>query len=292
MDKPFEVKEFDTIICNEDYKDDEKYKYLNQKEFDNLVAFIHEFTGDADSADALDFMKIGYRRNVGEVVTIKNYVGLIQLKNGFQIQVLPKIAFGEEDEANVKTKKVFLKMLCSMKDFPCKVFNESSLNVAQMNLYELFINMYLQEVRQLVKRGIKLNYVEQEDNLRYYKGKLLVSENVRVNLAHKERFYVSYEEFHPNRAENRLVKATLAKLQRLTISAENSKEIRQLLTAFEMVDASVNYTKDFSQVVINRNTKDYEVLMQWSKVFLMNKSFTTFSGSTTSRALLFPMINI
>ena len=82
VDKPFEVKEFDTIICNEDYKDDEKYKYLNQKEFDNLVAFIHEFTGDADSADALDFMKIGYRRNVGEVVTIKNYVGLIQLKNG------------------------------------------------------------------------------------------------------------------------------------------------------------------------------------------------------------------
>lgn len=45
-----------------------------------------------------------------------------------------------------------------------------------------------------------------------------------------------------------------------------------------MVDASVNYAKDFSQVVINRNTKDYEMLMQWSKVFLMNKSFTTFSA--------------
>ena len=84
MGKPFEVKEFDSIICNADYKDDEKYKYLNQKEFENLVAFIHEFTGDADSADALDFMKIGYRRNVGEVVSIKNYVGLIQMKNGFQ----------------------------------------------------------------------------------------------------------------------------------------------------------------------------------------------------------------
>lgn len=206
--------------------------------------------------------------------------------------MLPKIAFGEEDEENVKTKRVFLKMLCSMKNFPSKVFNASSLNVAQMNLYELFINMYLQEVRQLVKRGIKSNYVEQEDNLHYYKGKLLVSENVRVNLAHKEHFYVSYEEFHPNRAENRLIKATLLKLQKLTTSAENSKEIRQLLTAFEMVDASVNCTKDFSQVVINRNTKDYEVLMQWSKVFLMNKSFTTFSGSTTSRALLFPMESI
>lgn len=30
MGKPFEVKEFDSIICNVDYKDDEKYKYLNQ----------------------------------------------------------------------------------------------------------------------------------------------------------------------------------------------------------------------------------------------------------------------
>ena len=292
MGKPFEVKEFDSIICNADYKDDEKYKYLNQKEFNNLVAFIHEFTGDADSADALDFMKIGYRRNVGEVVSIKNYVGLIQMKNGFQIQVLPKISFGAKDEGNVQTKRVFLRMLRSMKDFPSKVFNDASLKVDQMNLYELFINMYLQEVRQLVKRGIKSNYVGQEDNLRYYKGKLLVNQQVRANLAHKERFYVAYEEFHPNRAENRLVKATLAKLQKLTTSAENSKEIRQLLTAFEMVDASVNYAKDFSQVVINRNTKDYEMLMQWSKVFLMNKRFTTFSGSTASRALLFSMESV
>ncbi|MBR1852554.1 MAG: restriction endonuclease [Lachnospiraceae bacterium] len=170
-----------------------------------------------------------------------------------------------------------------------KVFNDASLNVDRMNLYELFINMYLQEVRQLVKRGIRSDYVDREDNLRFYKGKFLVNEHIRANFAHKERFYVSYEEFHPNRAENRLIKATLIKLQKLTTSAENSKEIRQLLTAFEMVDASVNYSKDFSLVVLDRNTKDYGMLMTWSKVFLMNKSFTVFSGSTTLRALLFPM---
>ena len=167
-------------------------------------------------------------------------------------------------------------MLRSMKDFPSKVFNDASLKVDKMNLYELFINMYLQEVRQLVKRGIKSDYVEQEDNLRYYKGKLQVGKHLRANLAHKERFYVAYEEFNPNRAENRLVKTTLEKLQKLTTSAENSKEIRQLLTAFEMVEVSTNYEKDFSKVSINRNTKDYGLLMQWSKVFLMNKSLLPF----------------
>lgn len=293
MDKLLEVREFDTITGNAEFKNDEKYKYLETAAFLDLVEFIHEFSGNEEEADALDFMRIGCKRNVGDVVTIKNYVGLIQMQNGYQVQVLPKISFDTgEDAGNKKTKRVFLKMLKSMKDFPSKVFNDANLKVDRMNLYEIFINMYLQEVRQLVKRGIKSAYVGQEDNLRYYKGKLLTGQNIRSNVAHKERFYVAYDEFHPNRPENRLIKATLLKLQKLTSSAENAKEIRQLLTTFEMVDPSVNYMKDFSQVIIDRNTKDYEILIQWSKVFLLNKSFTTFSGKSSSRALLFPMESV
>ena len=292
MDMLLEVREFDSIIGNADYKGYDNYKYLESKAFNGLVDFIHEFAGEDDNSDVLEFMRIGYKRNIGDVISIRNYVGLIQMKNGFQVQVLPKIDFGKQDDGNVETKKVFLKMLRSMKDFPSKVFNVASLKVDKMNLYEIFINMYLQEVRHLVKRGIRSNYVLQEENLKFYKGKLLVNEHIKANLAHKERFYVSYEEFHPNGPENRLVKATLEKLQKLTGSAENSKEIRQLLTAFELVDSSTNYDKDFSKVVINRNTKYYEMLMQWSKVFLMNKSFTTFTGTTNSRALLFPMESV
>lgn len=293
MDKLLELREFDTITGNADFENDEKYKYLDTAVFHDLVEFIHEFSGDEENADALDFMRISYKRNVGDVVIIKNYVGLIQMNNGYQVQVLPKISFDSgEDAGNKETKRIFLKMLKSMKDFPSKVFNDASLKVDRMNLYEIFINMYLQEVRQLIKHGIKSAYVGQEDNLKFYKGKLLTSQHIKTNKAHKERFYVAYDEFHPNRPENKLVKATLLKLQKLTTSAENSKEIRQLLTAFEMVEPSTNYTKDFSQVKIDRNTKDYEMLMQWSKVFLLNKSFTTFSGKNTSRALLFPMESV
>lgn len=58
-----------------------------------------------------------------------------------------------------------------------------------------------------------------------------------------------------NRAENRLVKSTLLKLQKITGSAENSKEIRRLLTAFELVELSINYDKDFSKVMIRKTMK-------------------------------------
>lgn len=290
MNKLLEVREFDTIIGNENYKDDKDYKYFEA--FDSLLDFIREFDCNDESLDALKFMRIGYKRSIGNVVNIKNYVGLIQMKNGYRVQILPKIDLGKVEDGNTQTKKVFLKMLRSMKDFPSNVFNDAAMNIDKMNLYEIFINMYIQEVRQLVKRGIRSNYVQQEDNQGYFKGKLLVNKHIKANLSHKERFYVLFDEFHPNGPENRLVKATLEKLQKLTGSTKNSKEIRQLLTAFEAVDSSANYEKDFSKVVINRNTENYEILIKWSKVFLMNKSFTTFTGSTNSRALLFPMESV
>ena len=212
------------------------------------------------------------------------------MQNGYQIQVLPKIDFGSNsDSKNEETKRVFLRMLRTMKDFPIKVFNDANLKMDRMTLYEIFINMYLQEVRILIKHGLKSAYIPREDNLNYYKGKLVVNEHIKQNVAHGERFYVHYDEYLVDRAENRIVKATLLKLQGITDSAENQKEIRQLLTAFEMVNPSVNHQKEFSKVVIDRNTKDYEMLMRWSRIFLLNKSFTTFSGGTNARALLFPM---
>lgn len=290
MGKLLEVKEFDSITSNENYIDDKKYKYLEEHAFNNLINFVEQFATDDDDANGLKFMTVTLKPHVGKVVSVKNYVGLIQMKNGTQIQVLPKIDFSEEeDEGNTKTKRIFLRMLRSMKDFPSQVFNDASLKVDRMNLYEIFINMYLQEVRQLVKHGIKSGYVRQEDNLNFFKGKLLVNEHIKINMAHKEKFYVSYDEFLPDRAENKIVKSTLLKLVSLTSSAENSKEIRQLLTSFEMVEPSVNYEKDLARVKIDRSTKDYELLIPWSRVFLMNKSFSTFSGNTNSRALLFPM---
>ena len=288
MKKLLEVREFEKISCNPDFETE--YAYLPEQVFRDLEKFIHAFSGDEEYSDAMEFLKIGFRRNVGDIISVNNYVGLIQMENGYQVQVLPKIDFGNDPDSNHKeTKRVFLRMLRTMRDFPSKVFNDANLKMDKMNLYEIFINMYLQEVRNLVKHGIKSSYISRENNLSFFKGKLVVNEHLKRNAVHGERFYVHYDEYLVDRAENRLVKATLLKLQSITSSAENQKEIRQLLTAFEMVNPSDNYQKDFSRIVIDRNTKDYDMLMRWSRVFLLNKSFTTFSGGTNARALLFPM---
>ena len=289
MNKFIQLKELQDIISKKDYEDEENI-YLPEKDFKELISFIEEFVGSEEETDVMDFMKV-YKtkdRNLGTVVKVNNYVGLIQLKSGYKIEILPKIDFIDDKDKN-KTKEIFLKMLRSLKDFLGKNFKNADLKISKMNLYEIFISMYLNDVRALVKNGLKSTYVVKEDNIKFYKGKLQVSQHIKMNLAHKERFYMVYDEFLVDRAENKLVKATLLKLQKLTSSSQNSKEIRQLLIAFELVETSTNYEKDFSKVSIDKNTKDYANLMKWSKVFLLNKSFISFSGKVSSRAILFPM---
>lgn len=286
MDKYLEVREFDTIVCNPEFKSE--YKFLPEDIFNDLEEFIREYTSCDEGADAFDFLKIGYRRHIGRTISVNNYVGMIQMKNGFQIEVLPKIDLADSEDTDT-TKKIFMKMLSSMKDFPGKAFNAANLQMSKMNLYELFINMYIQEVRKLLKHGIKSGYVLQNDNLRFYKGKLDVSNHIKNNATHKERFYMIYDDYLVDRAENRIVKATLEKLLHVSNSAENQKEIRQQLISFENVNASVNYQKDLALIHIDRTTEDYRILIEWSRIFLFNKSFTSFAGETISRALLFPM---
>ena len=290
MNNLFEVREFDIIASSAERKDDTSYRYLPPAQFAKLVRFVQNFSGEEDSSDVLNFLQLGYSRHVGQIVRVKNYVGLIQVDNTLQLQVYPKISFGDGDDTGYRcTKKIFMKMLCSMKDFPSKVFSSASLKVERMSIFELFISMYIHDVRQLVRYGIKSGYVAEEGNLRYYKGKLKVSQHIKENIAHRERFYLAYDEFCPDCAENALVKATLQLLQKITTSAENAREIRQLLLHFEMVHASVNYAGDFAKAVITRANKHYQGLLQWSAFFLYGRSFTVFAGGDIARALLFPM---
>lgn len=287
MKKLLTVKEYDQIIDESKKKEWMNCHTLPTSTFNNLKIFIEQFTSELDEADALDFMKVSHKRDYGDVITIRNYVGLIQINDGTQIEVLPKLTY--EDNDNRIAKSVFIKMIRSLKDFSGKVFNSANLNVDKMNLYEIFISLYLSEVRHLIKKGIKSFYESQQDNLKVYKGKLKLKEQQRMNLIHKERFFVEYDEYTQNRPENRLIKCTLLKLQNISNYIVNITEIKNVLNYFDHIDASTNYDKDFSKVVINRNNSDYETIMNWSKVFLYNKSFTTFSGASTARALLFPM---
>lgn len=291
-------KEGITVCEFEPIKKDISLGGIGERNFAELKKFVTEYDTYAErtdtGSDSTDVFRICFDRINGEYVKAKNYVGIIQLKNGFRVQILPKLDLSdpEEDEKRSgfrETKRVFLKMLKTLGYFSPKVFQTADLETSGGDIYEIFIAMYISSVERLVKQGLKSDYSVIEENANFLKGKMLFNKQVNVNFVHKEKFYVTYDLFSENRPENRLIKTAIYKLLRISVSDRNKRDIKRLFPFFENVGLSPDIDNDFSSVKKDRGMTSYENILVWTKVFLKNESFTAFEGSTGALALLFPM---
>lgn len=262
------------------------YQALPEKTFDALEALILANTSDKETG-AVELLSLSARPGIGKIITARNYVGLITMTDGTVIEILPKIT--GEDITEVDSKKIFLEMLKTMNDVTFKDFNVSHLHTDRLSLLEIFIRMFLDEVTVLTKQGLKSAYTPVEANERFYKGKLLASQNIKYNLVSKERFFVHYDDFNINRPENRLIKSTLRFLLNVTGDGRNRRYASRLLTFFDGVEYSASYDADLSKCFIDRSMNHYNKALSWCRVFLRGKSFTAFAGSEVALALLFPM---
>lgn len=283
--EPIQIREFGSFITG---KEVDGYKTLPPHIFQQLREFI--LTNRNKDTDALEIMSLSARKGVGEVITAKNYVGIITLHDGTTIEILPKIHSAIEDDKNgTRTKRLLIDMLKTLRNSPYKNLQTSSVNIERMNIFEVFIRMFVDEVFFIVKRGLKCDYETIEENTKFFKGKMKFSQQIKFNHSHKERSYVEYDAYTVNRPENRLLKATLLYLYKHSKSSRNKNDIKTLLNIFSEVEASTDFKSDFEKYVPDRNMKDYTTALLWSRVFLTGKSFTSFSGSEIALALLFPM---
>ncbi len=285
MKAVYQIKEYGSFITG---KEIDGYTTLPPHAFEQLENFI--LSNRNKETDALELMGLSSRKGVGKIITAKNYVGIITLNDGTTIEILPKIHSSiEDDDSGSRTKKLLIEMMKTLRDSPYKNLQTSSVNIEKMNIFEVFIRMFINEVFFIVKRGLKCSYETVEENATFFKGKLKFAQQIKFNHSHKERSYVEYDAFNANRPENRLLKATLQCLYRHSASSRNRADIKILLNSFVEVEASADYKSDFAKYMPDRNMKDYSTALLWSRVFLMGKSFTSFAGSEVALALLFPM---
>ena len=283
MRKTYQITEYGSFVRDKEVLGSIS---LPQDTFDALENFV--LSNSSDDTDALELMSISARKGVGKIITAKNYVGVITMDDGTTIEILPKI-FSNEAITEGKVKKLLVDMLKTLRNTPFKSLQSTNVDIDKLNIFEIFIRMFVDEVFYIVKRGLKCDYETIHSNESVFKGKMVFAGQIKYNYAHKERSFVEYDEFNTNRAENKILKSTLKYLYKSTTSSKNKSDIKTLLSAFSDVDESKDYQTDFSKIVPDRKTTDYQTALLWSKVFLMGKSFTSFSGSNVAFALLFPM---
>ena len=260
------LREYDFLQCKESTGNN----YILPTTFAQLEKFV------LDNQDYAQYLKLTTKPHYGKILQAQNYVGLIQTKDGTTIEILPKI--GDEET-----------LLKTLKKSPFKNINTAHFKTRKMPLLEIFISMFLEELARLIQRGIKSGYITKEENLKFLKGKLIISQQIRQNYIHKERFYVEYQEWLSDRVENRLIKTTLNYLYKCSRSNTNQQRIREFRFVFDEVGMSRNIKSDFDKVHLDRQMRDYEQVLLWCRTFLLRNSFTPYRGSDVAFALLFDM---
>ncbi|BCZ17454.1 mcrBC 5-methylcytosine restriction system component [Helicobacter sp. NHP19-003] len=186
-------------------------------------------------------------------------------------------------------KQVLYNCLVTLKDAPFKQSQFSQLSSAHLPLLDVFIQMFLEECTQLIKRGLKRDYLSVSENRPFLKGKLEFANHLKANMIHKERFYTSSDEYSLNVAPNRLIKATLTLFKTLALSPKSQEALNSTSFVFDEVCPSQNLEADFAKSAHASRFKEYENLLAWCDLFLRKKSLTPYSGASHAYALLFPM---
>ncbi|GAL03993.1 hypothetical protein JCM19237_2144 [Photobacterium aphoticum] len=252
--------------------------------------YLREVCLGAAESDLSRCLSLTKRHGV-ELLQVKNYVGVIFTPGGECIEVLPKVGrhFNNTDNAPDYARQVLLMMLSHLGSFRHIASHPASVASQKMPLLEVFISQFLHSVNVLIKRGLKSDYVAQQDNLAFQKGKLLVAQQLRHNQVNKHKFYVEYDEFLINRPANRLIKSALVAIASQTRMAANQKLLRELLFAFADVPVSPAIKQDVQSLKLDRSMTDYVSPLAWVKMILDGISPLAMKGQAEALSLLFPM---
>lgn len=285
MKKVYHITEYSSFIPERTIPG---YVTLPEHTFNQLEQFL--LLHRSDRADGLELLGLSARRGTGKIITAKQYVGVIAMKDGTRIEILPKIYDGSDTETQMKhARALLLDMLRTLPSLPFKTLHAAGLKTERLSILEVFIAMFVEEVFLIVKRGMRCSYEAVEENTTFFRGKMKFSRNTAMNHAHRERCFMEHDEFTANRPENRILKTTLQHLYACCTSWKNKNNIRTLLAYFAETRASADPEADFARSSSGRDMKDYAAALSWSRIFLAGRSFTPFSGPDVALALLFPM---
>ena len=148
------------------------------------------------------------------------------------------------------------------------ILNDKSLEKLE-NSNEVIIELFLNEVSKLAKKGLYGEYNENVYNTKYIRGKIQIQESIKLI---KPNLICQYDEFSKNNVLNQIIKTTLIRVSRLrNINFNLKRKANSLLLEFNEIQ-EVLFSKDLlNNIYYNQLNKDYRFAIDLA-VFIYNNS--------------------
>ena len=254
---------------------------LASDDFDSVLSLLE----DNEQSNLEPILKYS-RSNGRDVLTVQQYVGVVRTESGCQIEILPKTA--KQTTAD-QARQLLVRMLVELRNSPFKPGVLANLDAHKVPLYELLMRQFLEHVGDIVRRGIARSYVDQQDNLRFIRGKLVLREHIKRNVTDKSNVYCEFDEFEMDRPINRLIKGALEIVSRNSRDSTNRQHCREFLFWFDRVRATQDPSGDFRAIHHDRLIQHYQPAMPTCRLILQGLNPLTKQGANRTQSMLFPM---
>ena len=212
-----------------------------------------------------------------ERILWRNYVGLLALANGANLEVRPRAG-------HLPT------LLRHLPDLTFRHVNSGLLGSEKLPLWEVFVNAFLRETALALRHGLAREYVSQDDTLPTLRGKLRVADHLRQPYPRPDRLPVTHDEHTPDIAPNRLLKTALLTVAARTQSTANQVRCRQLLAFLADVPTLVQpIDNQYIAKSRSRLLAHYEPALRWADWLLRGQGPGLCAGPHVAHCLLFPM---
>ena len=227
----------------------------------------------------------------GQALKMGSHVGVVRTPCGCRFEILPKIGRTTEKPEDIDDlRRLLVNMIRCLSDMPHVELTENAgLRTARMPMLDIFIRQFLAAVRQVVRHGLRSDYVTREDNLQVLRGKLQIAGDIRHNLVRRDRFFVAFDEYLPDRAENRLLHSALRLALQAAEGWDTQRLARELLFAFDGVPESRSVADDLQRIRLDRGMESYRLALDWARLLLKGLTPVPAAGSIDAPPLLFPM---
>lgn len=250
-----------------------------------LYSKLKKYIENNNLEDGYEFFKI-----TKDSIIPQNFVGTIPLDD-IQIEILPKIPLVENDIEAEKNR--FLEILENINYFKAKFLNNSKIAITDTSILEIFIHLFIKEVEEIIEKGLLYRYINKSENINIFKGKLDISNHIRYNFLHKEKFFMKFDEFSINSLENSIIKLTIQKLKKISVNSKNKDNLNKISHHLESISILPNSIESLKYITFDRTNDYYKNAIQWAKIFLNNQSSSIFSITNGKVAtMLFPMETI
>ncbi|MCM1508147.1 MAG: McrC family protein [Ruminococcus flavefaciens] len=229
---------------------------------------------DSNKSETQQFLKFTEPNSI----KTNGYIGTIIFK-GHQLNIYPRVFKKSITDTNAdnNSQKHLLHCISKWIEYSSQDKKLPFLNLSvgldyADNLRELFITLYVRYLKGIISRGIYYQYVDESEDCRSIKGRFNLCNYItkKIPSGQYDKFKCEYSKFNYDNLINRIIKYTCVQLLKNT-SQNNQKNLRIILAKLNEVSDVKCTPRDCDMVRLDKSHKDYNIIINMSKMFLINQ---------------------